>query len=570
MPPNQELPTDADNPTETRVACASCHFGFTATHVGATDPMAYGQFANPDVCGQCHDQRSQAVSQYPVFNPTPPPDTILTTLRYPVAYDPFTTLLPSVMNIGSQMTTWPGGYAQNIHEFNAVQYNEMSEGWYTGALPAPLDTPITHFNSWTMLNTLVPDVGVSANEKINFCGHCMSADQRILVEAGKLNVHPDSPQTPPTDSNGAAVTKDQIKFGDTCVACHDPHAKGGQASVWNPSRNPQIIQETTTIEGQTIPVTRATLCGTCHNGELAAGQTSFAPGAEINHPTEEFMNGIGAIDVPRMPALHKGMCVQCHMVPTGFDREGNVATGGNHIFTPIMPTTAMNNTYTFTPTGATDPITVHMPYSACSTCHEGTNGDNPAKTEAMQQIIDQRQQWTSDMVDAVTATLDAKAVQMGFADAEAAVADADVAELRLRQGLDQHGACGPGRQHGRPQLAVWRGRHQQGHGAGRRLQGAGRRCDHHRECGHGHVRPDAHALWHGHHSDRWSCPDGRRSGATVDQRDAGELRDAQRRQLHLHRHQAEQEHDLRHPVRGRRQLRAHRRRQHQASRSPTG
>ena len=57
-----------------------------------------------------------------------------------------------------------------------------------------------------------------------------------------------------------------------------------------------------------------------------------------------------------------------------------------------------------------------MPYSACSTCHEGTNGDNPAKTEAMQQIIDQRQEWTHTMVDEVTATLDAKARQMGFTD----------------------------------------------------------------------------------------------------------------------------------------------------------
>ena len=74
------------------------------------------------------------------------------------------------------------------------------------------------------------------------------------------------------------------------------------------------------------------------------------------------------------------------------------------------------------------PTTRHMPYSACSTCHEGTNGDSPAKTEAMQQIIDQRQEWTHAMVDEVTATLDAKAVQMGFADAAAAVADADVAD----------------------------------------------------------------------------------------------------------------------------------------------
>ena len=209
------------------------------------------------------------------------------------------------------------------------------------------------------------------------------------------------------------------------------------------------------------------------------------------------------------------------------------------------------------------PTTRHMPYSACSTCHEGTNGDNPAKTEAMQQIIDQRQEWTQTMVDEVMATLDAKAVQMGFADAAAAVADADVANSDFGKAWTNMELVAQEGSYGRPQLAVRRGRHQQGHGAGRRLQGAGRRRDHHGQCCHGHLRHDAHPLRYRHHCDWWSGADGRRSGEAVHQRDAGELRHAQRfRQLQLHRRPAEQEHDLRDPVPGRRQLRAHRRRQH--------
>jgi hypothetical protein len=492
MPANQETPTDADNPTETRVACASCHFGFTATHVGGSDPMAFGQFANPDVCGQCHDRQSASVDTYPVYNPTPPPDTTDQTLRYPVAYDPFTTLLSSVMNIGAQMPTWPGGYSAYAHERSGVQYNEMYQGWYSGPLPVPEGTslPITHFNAWAVLNTLVPDTAVSANEKINLCGHCMSADQRILVEAGKLNV-PADPTQAPTDALGNPVTKDQIKYGDSCVACHDPHKNGASKGVWDPDINPQLIMP------------RTQLCGSCHNGELPEGQTTFAPGAHIVHPTQEFMAGYGAIDVPQMPALHKGMCVQCHMVPTGFDRFGSPATGGNHIFTPIMPATAMDTTTTVSVTGGspiapggatetdttvtittTNPINLdatavgknvtiagvpvagyngtfavtavlsptsftytnpvsglaasgggtvtyssmpsklHMPYSACSTCHEGTNGDNPSKTQAMQDLIDGRQAWTHDMADSIMATLDAKAVSFGYTDAAAAVADA--------------------------------------------------------------------------------------------------------------------------------------------------
>ncbi len=483
-----------DNPTEAFVGCSACHYNAVTTHKGVaswnpppatSNPLDYGQFANPDVCGQCHDQRSQAMATYPVYNPADPGTPTPTTLRFWPGYDPFTTPLASVINVGSQLQRWPNTpYTLNVHDTGAVQYDEMAQGWYSGALPVPEGTPlpITHFNSWAVLNTFVPDTAVSANEKVNFCGHCMSADQRILVAGGlsgpKLIVNPD-PNQPAHDSNNNVVTKDEIKYGDSCVACHDPHKRGVSNSVWGgehegdaSERNAQLIERN---PGTNEVLTRATLCGSCHNGELAEGETTFAPGAEINHPTKEFMDGIGAIDVPKMPALHTGFCVQCHMVPTAITGSGDASVAANHVFTPIMPEQAMDTTTAINISGSAEiveveeetagttvtittrtplnwtaaavglnvtiagvpvagyngtfavtaivsassftytnpasglaasnggtvtfssmPTTRHMPYSACSTCHEGTNGDNPAKTEAMQQIIDQRQEWTDD------------------------------------------------------------------------------------------------------------------------------------------------------------------------------
>jgi hypothetical protein len=407
------------NPSEARVACSSCHYNGITTHAGSAiwnpgnpdfSPLAYGQFANPEVCGQCHDQRSRAIDTYPVYDPANPDTPIDTLLRFWPGYDPYTTPLADVINVGSELLMWPDSpYTRNVHDTGAVQYDEMVANY-------------GHFNSLDGLKAIAGFL--PENEPVNLCSHCMSADQRILVEAGKLNVDPENPTSTPTDSQGNPVTLDDLKYGVTCVACHDPHKRGVSNSVWGgehegdmTERNAQLIMP------------RKDLCASCHNGELRMFDptaTSFAPGAELNHPTAEFMDGIGAIDVPKTPALHKGLCVQCHMVPTAVGSDGSPSVAANHIFTPIMPEEAMNTTVVLS-IGGVD-TTVHMPYSACSTCHEGTNGDNVAKTEAMQEIIDQRQEWTHGMVDEVMATLDAKAVQMGFANAEEAIGDADVAD----------------------------------------------------------------------------------------------------------------------------------------------
>ena len=53
------------------------------------------------------------------------------------------------------------------------------------------------------------------------------------------------------------------------------------------------------------------------------------------------MAGTGAIDVPQgSPSVHKGKCVQCHMVPTSYDRNGVPQTGANHVFGILQPEVA--------------------------------------------------------------------------------------------------------------------------------------------------------------------------------------------------------------------------------------
>ena len=76
------------------------------------------------------------------------------------------------------------------------------------------------------------------------------------------------------------------------------------------------------------------------------------------------MNGTGAIDVPQgSPSVHKGKCVQCHMVPTGYEYDDATPTAGNRVFAIITPDQAVSQTTT-TATGIKP-----MPCSSCTTCH---------------------------------------------------------------------------------------------------------------------------------------------------------------------------------------------------------
>ena len=131
---------------------------------------------------------------------------------------------------------------------------------------------------------------------------------------------------------------------------------------------------------------------------------------------KEMIDGYGAIDVCAFPSVHKGKCVQCHMPPTTISR-GDVQLGGNHTFKIIEPEVA---TKRFPIPIVTNSPTPKMPYSACS----GAKGCHTRPNEPYGSLAaghhHQRQEWTHAKVDEIWAALDVAAVNLGYADTDAA------------------------------------------------------------------------------------------------------------------------------------------------------
>jgi len=135
------------------------------------------------------------------------------------------------------------------------------------------------------------------------------------------------------------------------------------------------------------------------------------------------MNGTGAIDVPQgSPSVHKGRCVQCHMVPTSYDRNAVPMTGGNHVFAIVEPEVAAEAVTTGNIAG--EPR--HMPRSSCSTCHKQDGTDYALY---LQETLDDRQAAMANWDGQTTVLLGAAAGRLGFkgADDEAKIANANEA-----------------------------------------------------------------------------------------------------------------------------------------------
>lgn len=350
--------------SEPYVGCATCHFNTTTAHSGP-----YGELANPEICGQCHNRYARNHTSY-----QPPPSTPSGIVppalnpEYTVGYNPFTTPLADVVQSSSPSTPlsggwWAGGQSKAAHGEGAVQYAEWVQGGHSEALEG--------------LKALhLPDF-VAAD-----CMECHSADYRIMKAAGK-----DVP------------LQSEAQYGLTCVACHSPHGGEETPATWNEERNAQLIMP------------QDELCISCHNGELEKGRTAFAPGDEVSGPIDEVMRGIGAIGVPRMPSVHKDSCVECHMVPTGYEYNGVPGTSANHRFKIITPEEAATQT-TNTALGVKS-----MPNSSCSTCH-GRSSD-PLATY-LQRTLDSRQAYIEGQIEAIWGELDDAAARQGHADVDAA------------------------------------------------------------------------------------------------------------------------------------------------------
>jgi nitrate reductase cytochrome c-type subunit len=420
------FPAQADGDvhySENFVGCSSCHYGAAtgSSPQYGNDPndtahMApFANLANAEICGQCHSRYAYTVNTYavatvpyvkldgagaPIPNPSP---TSLLQPQYAIGYNPLGTAAGgwTPAGLGSVLNVQSPGWTPTPNP-TATSAAGLQVYWQTPApKPVPSGSPSWVDTVWQYRGhdgaaNQYPDWKVEGHAEAlsdlkavmgpnppASCLECHSADYRIAVEAGK---------TPPTGA--------QAKFGITCVGCHTPHDKGTAMGEWSEEFTPQLRTGS-----------QDTLCVECHNGEIPEGTTA-APGTEIHHPMKEMIDGYGAIDVSAFPSVHKDKCVQCHMPPTTTS-----PTGGNHTFKIIEPEVA--NEAVPNPIVTNSP-TPKMPYSSCS----GAKGCHTRPNEPyglyLQDTIEQRQTWTKAKVDEIWAALDVAAVNLGYADVDAA------------------------------------------------------------------------------------------------------------------------------------------------------
>jgi hypothetical protein len=407
------VPSDTTSPypfSEGGIGCSSCHYGDSVGGGNDTNDTAhnapYAQFANADICGQCHSRYSYTDTAYtvPYASPTAgAPAEMIVQMQNAVGYQmlgnpgnsfiagplentlhiqspgwtptpvPSTTATPAFPgSAAGVMTYWQDASGNNMvwqnrgHDGSAAQYPE----WLTSK----------HSQSLADLRTYVPNAPAS-------CLKCHSADYQISVAAGK---------TPVPDITTA-------QFGDTCVSCHAPHDAGTAKGVWDSNFDAQLVGN---------PTNPSDVCLNCHTAELNGG--SAVAGQQIHNTTKEIMAGTGAIDVPSMPGVHQGKCVECHMAPTSYSR-GSVQLGGNHTMTIIDPKVAASASpipiATATVSGAPVVTTGVMPFSACSTCH-GRSSD-PLATY-LSDTITQRHATMHSKIDAVHLEMVAGATRIGY------------------------------------------------------------------------------------------------------------------------------------------------------------
>ncbi len=145
--------------------------------------------------------------------------------------------------------------------------------------------------------------------------------------------------------------------GITCVVCHDPHKRTNEAQLRN---------------------TVADTCTVCHTSDK--GGATYTAGSAVHHPTKEMFQGVGAIDVPNMPAPKVIACADCHMA------------GGSHAFVPGTPTVTI--------------ATKHGPVeeNPCAKCHTSMTKE---KVEEFQKDIEAQMAEVKGLLDQAKAKLDA-------------------------------------------------------------------------------------------------------------------------------------------------------------------
>ena len=435
--------------SELVVGCSSCHYGSTAgvNYGGDTSNTAHTvamqEMANADICGQCHSRYSYTANTYNI-NPVPTPGAVtMVQPQYAIGFqmlgnlangfvaDPLSSNLivqhpgwtpspnPTATTAAGLMTYWKNQDGSDTmwqakgHDGSAAQYPEWQTSLHEDALTG-------------IMSAGIPNSVIDAGG----CLKCHSADYR-LAKAG---------------SKPLAA---KAKYGITCVGCHTPHEAGHAKGVFDEAFDVQLVGD---------PANPSDVCTTCHTNQVDGVATA---GTEIHNATKQIMNGVGAIGVDGGVSLHKGKCIQCHMVPTSYSR-GSVQLGANHTMTIIDPEVAVDvkptpvatttAKATATPTPGTVRVTTTltvtqdtMPYSACSTCHNNnvvatpqpvatattTPTPAPAATEAvtvtitqnkaggdkgeyLQGTIEQRQAQTDEWIAECDTALAAAATRLGY------------------------------------------------------------------------------------------------------------------------------------------------------------
>ena len=391
--------------SEADIGCSSCHYGANVNGTIASagnDPGDTAHTAAPvaladaDICGTCHSRFAYTVNTFAVtplpyvkldgsgnpITPNPSPTGTIQpqmALDYPVLHGK---ALSSFLNIPvSGWTPKPTATAaaglQIYWSVNGVPTVWQSKGHEGTAAQYPEWKAEKHASALVDLKAAVgPNPPAS-------CLQCHSADYRNAP-------------------SGAKPTGAQAQYGVTCVGCHTPHNAGQAKGVWDSEFDTQLVGD---------PANPSDLCSTCHNDQN--GDAVVAAGSSVYENQKEVMNGTGAIGVPNglLVSNHNNKCVQCHMPPTSYGRlpdgTNGAQLGGNHTFKVIYPVVAASATASGTPAGLS-----HMPYSACSTCH---NKPGDPLATGMQPIADAHQATMHSWYNMVTTDLVAAGQRMGFA-----------------------------------------------------------------------------------------------------------------------------------------------------------
>ncbi len=167
--------------------------------------------------------------------------------------------------------------------------------------------------------------------RANTCGICHLGDvfYRVAIEGETV-----------TDEDFVGLSVDELN-PTTCVLCHDPHRRTGNAAQPEDGRDYQLRYlevATPTPSNETEQVTnvqRFNLCGQCHHArdrDWTATTRSPHPSMQVNVYVGEMPTPDGVALIPSRVSVHSfapEQCATCHMYRQSFESEEVPAVSGH-------------------------------------------------------------------------------------------------------------------------------------------------------------------------------------------------------------------------------------------------